>query len=154
MIFGEIGAVSPKMNSILVVDEEDHINTNLTGKGIDTCCIDAFTPKRSKKLEEMEGGLLLMDKDKTLVRHNDMIDCATKVIEAPEVYARRIEAIRESGTDAHKMMTRKHKKKTFSLYDDNIYLIEDYHSLAYGHKDAKELISMNEVRKNYNKKET
>ena len=51
------------------------------------------------------------------------------------------------------MVTRKHEKKTFSLYDDKRYLIEDYHSLAYGHKYAKELISMNEVRKTYHKKE-
>ena len=150
---GEIGAVAPKTNSILEVDEEDHIKTKLTSKGTDTCCIDDDTPKRSKKLEEMEGGVLLMDKDKTLVRHKDMIDCATKGIEGPKVYAWRIEAIKDSGTDAHKMVTRKHEKKTFSLYDDKIYIIEDYHSLAYGHKDAKELISMNEVRKTYHKKE-
>ena len=78
----------------------------MTSKGIDTCCIDDDTPKRSKKLEEMEGGVLLMDKDKTLVRHKDMIDCATKGIEGPEVYAWRIEAIKDSGNDAHKMMTR------------------------------------------------
>ena len=60
------------------MDEEDHIKTKLTGKGIDTCCIDDDTPKRSKKLEEIEGGVINMDKDKTLVRHKDMIDCATK----------------------------------------------------------------------------
>ena len=133
---GEIGAVSPKTNSILVVDEEDNIKTKLTSKGTDTCCIDDDTPKRSKKLEEIEGGVLLMDKDKTLVRHKYMIDCAKKGIEGSEVYAWRIEAIKESGTDPHNMVTRKHNKKTFSLYDDNIYLIEDYHSLAYGHNDA------------------
>ena len=147
---GEIGANAPKSNSILVVDEEDNtggaLKTKLTLKGIDTCCI-ADTPKRSKKLEEMEGEVLLMEKDKTLVRHNDMIDCVTKGIEGPEVYDWRIESIKQSGTDAHKMMTRKHKKKTFSLYDDKRYLIEDYHSLAYGHKDAKELIPIDEVRK-------
>ena len=136
------------------MDEGDNIQTKLTLKGIDTCCIDDDTPKRSKKLEETEGGVLLMDKDKTLVRHKDMIDCVTKGIEGPEVYAWRIEAIKESGNNAHKMMTRKHTKKTFSLYDDKRYLIEDYHSLAYGHNDAKELIPMNEVRKTYNKKET
>ena len=45
----------------------------------------------------MEGGVLLMDKDKTLVRHKDMIDCATKGIEGPEVYAWRIEAIKKIG---------------------------------------------------------
>ena len=47
------------------------------------------------------------------------------------------------------MISRKHEKKTLSLYDDKRYIIEDYRSLAYGHKDAKELISMNDVRKTY-----
>ena len=80
---GEIGAVAPKTNSILVVDEGDagaseQIKTKLTSKGTDTCCIDDDNPNRSKKLEEMEGGVLLMDKDKNLVRHKNMIDCATK----------------------------------------------------------------------------
>ena len=51
------------------------------------------------------------------------------------------------------MMTHKHTKKPFSLYDDKIYLIEDYRSLAYGHKDVKELITMDEVRKTYNEKD-
>ena len=109
---------SPKTNYILVVDEgedgaSEQIKTKLTSKGTDTCCIDDDSPKRSKKLEEMEGGVLLMDKDKTIVRHQDMIDCATKGIEGHEVYAWRIEAIKKSGTDAHQMMTHKHTKKTF-----------------------------------------
>ena len=89
-----------------------------------------------------------MDKDKTLVRHNDMIDCVTKGIKGPKVYAWRIEAIKNNGDDYHTMVTRRHEKETFSPYYDKIYLNEDYHSLAYGHNDAKELIPMNEVRKN------
>ena len=47
---GEIKAVSPKMNSILIVDEKEHIKTKLTGKGIDSCCIDDDSTKISKKL--------------------------------------------------------------------------------------------------------
>ena len=73
----------------------------------------------------MEGGVLLLDNDKTLVRHKDMIDCVTKGIEGPTVYAWRIETIKESGTEAHKMISRKHDKKTLSLYDDKIYLIKE-----------------------------
>ena len=60
-----------------------------------------------------------------------------KCIEGPEIYAWRIEAIQDSGDDAHKTRTRKHSKKTFSAYDDKTYLTEDYHSLANGHNDAK-----------------
>jgi hypothetical protein len=146
---GEIGANAPKSNSILVVDEKDNVKTKLTQKGIDNCCIDDDSPNISKKSEEMEGGVLLWDNDKTLVRHEDMIDCVTKGIEGHTVYAWRIETIKESGNESHKMISRKHEKKTLSLYDDKIYLIEDYHSLAYGHKYAKELISMNEVRKTH-----
>ena len=50
---GEIGAVAPKTNSILVVYEgedgaSEQIKTKLTSKGTDTCCIDDDSPKRSK----------------------------------------------------------------------------------------------------------
>ena len=44
---GEIGAVAPKMNSILIVDEKENMKTKMTGKGIDRCCIDDDAPKRS-----------------------------------------------------------------------------------------------------------
>ena len=110
---GETGANAPKSNSILVVGEKDCLKTKMTLKGIDTCCIDDDAPKRRKKLEEMEGGVLLLDNDKTLIRHKDMVDCVTKGKEGSEVYAWRIETIKKSGTDAHQMVTRKHMKKQF-----------------------------------------
>ena len=51
------------------------------------------------------------------------------------------------------MVTRKHIKKTIAMYDDKRYLLaNDYHSLAYGHKDCGELIPMNKVRENYHKR--
>ena len=52
---GEIGAVSSKTNSILTVDENEDIKNKMTSKGLDSCCIDDDSPKRSKKLEELEG---------------------------------------------------------------------------------------------------
>ena len=90
-------------------------------EGIDSCSIDDDTTKRSKKLEEMQGGVI-MDKDKTLVRDKDMIDCATKCIEEPDIKTWHIEDTKYSGFDAYKMVTRKHTKKTFSFYYDTRYL--------------------------------
>ena len=72
---GEIGASQPKSNSILVVDKQDNIKTKMTAKCVYGCCIDDDAPKRNKKAEKKEGGVMLMDKDKTLVRHSDMINC-------------------------------------------------------------------------------
>ena len=68
-----------------------------------------------------------------------MIKCVKHGIEGPEVYARTIETIRESGNDAHKMATIWHIKKTFTTNDDKRYQTQNYHSLAYGHYEAKGL---------------
>ena len=52
----------------------------------------------------------MMNKDKNLVRHKDMIDCATKGIEGRDIETWRIESIKSSAVDAHTMITRKHGK--------------------------------------------
>ena len=64
-----------------------------------------------------------------------------------------IEALtgKKIGKNAHRVVTRQYTKKTFSIADNKIYQREEFHSLAYGHNDATELISMNEVRKTYHK---
>lgn len=90
-----------------------------------------------------------MDKDKTLVSHADMIDCVKHGVQGPEVYAFTIDTLQESGSNSHKETTRRHTKQTFSLYDNKRYLTEDFHSLAYGHKDASQLIPMEEVIEHY-----
>ena len=135
---GEIGASQPKSNSILVVDKQDNIKTKMTAKVYMDVVLMMMHRRETKKAEKKEGGVLLMDKDKTLVRHSDMINCVKHGIHRPDVYAFTIDTIQESGSKANKMTTRKHIKQTFSLYDDKRYLIEDYHSCrSYGHKDAK-----------------
>ena len=132
-----------------------NIKTKLTAKGIDTCCIDDDSPKRSKKLEEREGGVLYMEcseKEKAMVRHTDMKACVLEGKKGPNIYPWRIDCIKQSGNDAHKMTTRKQKKHTFDLSNHSRYMREDYHSLAYGHKDAHPLIPMEEVIEHYHRR--
>ena len=160
---------NPKMNSMLTVGNEngeDHIKTKLPGKGIDKCCIDDAgkgidkcciddASKRSTKVEEREGGVIEMKiklpdkkyKNITLIRHANMKDCVLHGIKGPDVEAWRIETIKQYGPESHKMVTRKHDKKPITMYDDKRYLLaNDYHSLAYGHKDCGELVPMSKVR--------
>ena len=155
---GDICAICPKMNSILTVDDEDHIKTKLTGKGIDNCCIDDDSTKRSKKVEEKEGGVIEMKKkmkdgthkDRTMIRHANMKYCVLHGMKGDDVEVWRIETIKQDGPNSHNMVIRKHIKKTIAMYDDKIYLlVNDYHSIAYGHKDCGELIPTSKVRKNY-----
>ena len=42
----------------------------MTAKCVYGCCIDDDAPKRNKKEKKKEGGVWLMDKDKTLVRRS------------------------------------------------------------------------------------
>ena len=51
--------------------------------------------------------------------------------------------------EAVAMTTRKKQKHTFDLANQSRYMREDYRSLAYGHKDANPLISMEKVIENY-----
>ena len=108
-------------------------------------------------MKTYENGEIIYDKNgdmeyseednKAVVRHADMIKCVKEGEEAPEVSAYRIEVL--TGKNAHRVVTKYYRKKTFSIADNKRYQTENFHSLAYGHKDAKELISMNDVRKNY-----
>ena len=64
-----------------------------------------------------------------------MKDCVLLGVKGPNVEAWRIETIKQTGPESRKMVTRKHDKKTLTMYDDKRYLLaNDYHSLAYGHK--------------------
>ena len=140
--------------------------SNMTSKGINSCCIDDDNPKRDKKKELKRGcvlyenwrdGKIIYDKNgdmeftkedkKAVVRHIDMIKCVKEGKEAPKVSAYRIEVL--TGKNTHRVVTKYYRKKTFSVADNKRYQTESSHSLAYGHKDATELISMNDVRKNY-----
>ena len=76
----------------------------------------------------MEGGALMMGQDKTLVRHNDMVDCAIKGIKRLKVYAWHIEAIKSGVDDAHTMVTRRHEKEHVP-YDDKVYITEYFRSV-------------------------
>ena len=109
------------------------------------------TDKELNILYDKEGNMEYSKGDeKALVRHSDMIDCVKECKEGPEVFAYTIESLRGEGERAHKVITRKHGKKTFSVCDDKICQLEDYHTLAYGHHNAKPTIPMTEVRKTYN----
>lgn len=166
----EIGASQSKTISILYLDKEGtggsgYLKSNITSKGISSCCIDDDNPKRDKEKVRKEGGVFYMKLDKNgkivyaengdmeyttedtkaVVRHMDMIACVKEGKEAPKVSAYRIEAL--SSKNAHRVVTRQYTKKTFSIADNKRYQREDFHSLAYGHKDATELISMKQVRK-------
>ena len=106
---GEICAICPKMNSILTVDDEDHIKTKLTGKGIDNCCIDDDSTMRSKKVEEKEGGVIEMKKkmkdgthkDRTMIRHANMKDCVLHGMKGDDVEVWRIETISNKMDQTH-----------------------------------------------------
>ena len=109
----EIGASQSKTNSILYLDKECHLKSNITSKGISGCCIEDDSPKRDKEKERKEGGVFYMklDKDGKIIytkngdmeyttedtkafgRHIDMITCVKECKEAPEVSAYRIEVL-------------------------------------------------------------
>ena len=76
---------------------------------------------------------------RTLVRHMDMIKCVKECIEAPQVSAYRIEALsgKEKEGNDHRVVTKQYMKRTFSVADNKRYQTEYFHSLVYGHKDAK-----------------
>ena len=135
---GEIGASAPKSNSILSIDKNGKAKTKITAKGVYSCCIDDDNPKHKKELEKLEGGCCVMP-DRTLIRHEDMIDCVLNGKIGKPITAYTIDAL-----DDHRMVTKRHHKDyAFSIYDDKRYLLEDdYHSLAYGHYKATELIPM------------
>ena len=160
----EIGASQAKTTSILYLDKDGHLKSNITSKGITSYCIDDDNPKRPKEtsvfyMKTDENGKIIYDKDgdmeyseedsKTVVRHSDMIKCVKEGKEAHEVSAYIIEVL--TGKNAHRVVTKYYKKKTFSIADNKRYQTENFHSLAYGHKDAKELISMDDVRRNYSR---
>ena len=91
----EIGASQSKTNSILYLDKDGHLKSNITSKGFSGCCIDDDNPKRNKEMERKEGGVFYMNMDekgnivyaengdmeytkedtKAVVRHMDMIAC-------------------------------------------------------------------------------
>ena len=111
------------------------------------------TNKKGNILYDKEGNMeYSKEVEKALVRHAEMIDCVKECKEGPEVFVYTIESLRGEGERAHKVITRKHRKKTFSVCDDKRYQLEDYHTLAYGHRNAKPTIPMTEVRKTYNLK--
>ena len=57
-----------------------------------------------------------------------------------------IETIHDTNLGPLKMATRWHWKQTFTSYDDKRYHREnDYHSLAYGHSKATQLVSLKET---------
>ena len=113
------------------------------------------TIQRYKEKERKEGGVFHMKLDKdgkivyaengdmeytiedtrAVVRHMDMIKCVKEGKESHKVSAYRIEAL--SGKHAHRVVTKQYRKNTFSVADNKRYQIEYFHSLAYGHKDAK-----------------
>ena len=149
----EIGASQSKTNSILYLEKDGHLKSNITSKCISGCCIDDDNPKRDKEKDRKEGGVFYMKLDKdgkivyaengdmeytiedaiAVVRHMDMIKC--------------VKDGKGSGKNIHRLVTKQYTKKTFSIADNKRYQTEDFHSLAYGHKDDTELISMNEVKK-------
>ena len=168
----EIGASQSKTNSILYLDDKNKLLSNITSKGISGCCIDDDNPKRDKKQELKEGGVFYMKLDdegkiiydkngemefttedkKAVVRHIDMIKCVKEGKEAPKVSAYRIEVL--TGENAHRIVTKHYTKKTFSVADNKRYQTEDFHSLAYGHKDAKEFILMKDIKGNGKRRNT
>ena len=152
----EIGAPQPKTNSILVADKNDKLKTKLTLKGADNCCIDDDCPKRNKKLEELEGGVIHSDEKKQknekaseTLRYDCLCQGRSR---GPKIEAYRIESVKGDGIKAHKMITKKHSKYTFSVCDTKRFQREDYHTLAYGHKDDNPLIQFDEVRRLYHLK--
>ena len=63
----EIGASQSKTNSILYLDKEGHLKSNITSKGITSCCIDDDNPKRPKEtgafyMKTDDNGEILYDK--------------------------------------------------------------------------------------------
>ena len=138
----EIGASQAKTNSILYLDKNGLLKSNITYKGISSCCIDDDSPKRDKEKEQKEGGAFYMKLDeygkiiydengeieyttgdtRTLVRHMDMIKCVKESIEAPQVSAYRIEALsgKEKEGNAHRVVTKQYMKMTFSVAIINV----------------------------------